>query len=716
MFKVIMLAVLLVVFMLRSDGAQAQSGSQSEVLNTEFESQTLGRVYQYRIYLPAGYAQSEQAYPVVYLLHGRGDTMAAWLNVRSTLDELIGNGTLPPVIVVMPDMPSSDRASYYVDSEYGGRLYRAEPVETAFFADLIPHIDSTYRTLADRASRIVGGYSMGGYGAIRYVLAHPDKFMGAIVLSPAVYTPLPPDDSSTREFGAFGSDVSLFDEEIYTRLNYPALLTTFSGEQRLHVFIAVGDDEWKHPNPADMEHDLDFEAHRFFNRVARVPGIASEFRVYDGGHDWDVWRPGFVEGMRYLANYLSTQPPDDRASGPQGWLTGTSGQDMAGGLDVDDDGSIYQALAVDGGLNDGLHAGGLDIAVVKSRADGVVQWTRQLGTSGNDRPYGLVVNAAREVVVVGYTQGDFADGGSAGGDDIIVFKLGPDGEMLWRTQIGTPAADRGYAVALADDNAIVISGYSKGDLAGSNAGDKDIITAKLSPDGEVLWLHQLGGDGEDKGQAVAIGPDGLIYSAGMTTSVLTSSAAGGIDGYVLALSPEGEQVDLVQFGTSEWDEVTGIAISEAGQIITAGFTAGDYAGALSGDKDIMVQVFNADFTPLAADQLGSNLNDKGAAVSLAADGSVWIAGYSDGAIGTNIGDFDVVLLHYDAAYARQSIWQIGTVERDGTDEWAEKNLFIVVYEDGVLLSGLTLGSFDDSPNNGGSDVFLLLPDVDLPPD
>jgi len=240
----------------------------------------------------------------------------------------------------------------------------------------------------------------------------------------------------------------------------------------------------------------------------------------------------------------------------------------------------------------------------------------------------------------------------------------------------------------------------------------------IIPNAGVIALGMLYGDGDfsDKGQAVAIGPDGLIYSAGMTTSALTSSAAGGIDGYVLALSPEGEQVDLVQFGTSEWDEVTGIAISEAGQIITAGFTAGDYAGALSGDKDIMVQVFNADFMPLAADQLGSNLNDKGAAVSLAADGSVWVSGYSDGAIDTNIGDFDVVLLHYDADYARQSIWQIGTVERDGTDEWAEKNLFMVAYEDGVLLSGLTLGSFDDSTNNGGSDVFLLLPDIDLPPD
>ena len=41
-----------------------------------------------------------------------------------------------------------------------------------------------------------------------------------------------------------------------------------------------------------------------FNQVARVPSIRSEFRVYDGGHDWDVWRPGFEEGLRYINRFL----------------------------------------------------------------------------------------------------------------------------------------------------------------------------------------------------------------------------------------------------------------------------------------------------------------------------------------------------------------------------------------------------------------------------
>jgi S-formylglutathione hydrolase FrmB len=179
------------------------------------------------------------------------------------------------------------------------------PVETAFIDDLIPHIDATYRTIADRTARIAGGYSMGGYGALRYVLAHPDVFSGAIVLSPAVYIPLPPVDSSTREFGAFGLGDQLFDEAIYTSLNYPALLETFDqAHLPISMFIAVGDDEWKNENPDDFLHDLDIEAHFVFNRVTRVQSITSEFRVYDGGHDWDVWTRGFIEGILFLAPRL----------------------------------------------------------------------------------------------------------------------------------------------------------------------------------------------------------------------------------------------------------------------------------------------------------------------------------------------------------------------------------------------------------------------------
>ncbi|HRL14458.1 MAG TPA: alpha/beta fold hydrolase, partial [Aggregatilineales bacterium] len=201
----------------------AQSPDTGTVEVHEFDSATLERAYAYTVYLPAGYADSQARYPVLYLLHGRGDNMDAWLNVRATLDRMIAAGDLPPLIAVMPDFPSSSRGGYYVDSLLDSILKRPEPVETAFMSDLIPHIDATFRTVASREGRALGGYSMGGYGALRYALAYPQTFTGAIVLSPAVYTPLPPRDSSAREFGAFGVDKALFDEDRYQSLNYPSL-------------------------------------------------------------------------------------------------------------------------------------------------------------------------------------------------------------------------------------------------------------------------------------------------------------------------------------------------------------------------------------------------------------------------------------------------------------------------------------------------------------
>jgi S-formylglutathione hydrolase FrmB len=218
------------------------------------------------------------------------------------------------VIAIMPDAPASRRAGFYIDSLFTGteqpKLPAGEPLESAFTQDLVAHVDATYRTKNDRLSRIVAGYSMGGYGALRYSLAHPELFGAAIVLSPAVYFPLPPPDSSTREFGAFGNGPLVFDPEIYTAKNYPALIPPFvASGLTLVMFIAVGDDERPIADPALAVHDLDYEAHTLYNKIRRVPKITSQLRVIDGPHDWATWRPTFVEGAEYVFAQLAKAAP-----------------------------------------------------------------------------------------------------------------------------------------------------------------------------------------------------------------------------------------------------------------------------------------------------------------------------------------------------------------------------------------------------------------------
>jgi enterochelin esterase-like enzyme len=283
-----------------------ENASQGVNKKSSFESPVLGRPFEYEVYLPDGYEANSLHYPVIYLLHGRGDTMYSWEFVKPDLDRMIREGQIPPIIAVLPDFPSSKRASYFVDSLYTDPILPGEKVETAFFQDLVPHIDATYRTITDRSGRAIAGYSMGGYGAVRYPLAHPEVFSAAIVLSPAVYVPLPPNDSSTRLYGAFGNGDQIFDADIFTAKNYPALIPSFEAHKLpLYMYIAVGDDEWRNPLPEDYEHDLDFEAHRLYNKITRAHYVVSEFRVLDGGHDTDVWQPAFVEGLTYISRFLA---------------------------------------------------------------------------------------------------------------------------------------------------------------------------------------------------------------------------------------------------------------------------------------------------------------------------------------------------------------------------------------------------------------------------
>ena len=289
-------------------GAVRLISAEGMITTHSAPSAMLGHDIDYLVYRPSDCVEDGSVrYPVLYLLHGRGDKMGAWTGIKTDLDKLILAGRIPPVLAVMPDAPSSRRASYYVDSLFrgNGRLPSGEAVEQAIVHDLVAHIDATLPTRAERGSRCIAGYSMGGYGAMRYALAHPETFGAAIILSPAVYVPLPPSDSSTREFGAFGSGIEPFVDGIYIAKNYLALLPAFAAKGLpLTAFIGTGDDESASPESGSAIHDIDYEAHTLYSRLRRIRGINVQLRVVDGGHNWNTWRPLFSEGVEYVFRRL----------------------------------------------------------------------------------------------------------------------------------------------------------------------------------------------------------------------------------------------------------------------------------------------------------------------------------------------------------------------------------------------------------------------------
>ncbi|PZF79216.1 alpha/beta hydrolase-fold protein [Jiangella anatolica] len=637
-----------------------------------------GVAVEYAAYLPAGYDETTDEYATIYLLHGRGDTLAAWQQVTADLDQLIADGTVPPLIAVMPDAPWSDRGSWYVDSEHTA----GEAVETALTQDLVGHIDATYRTVDDRDARAVGGYSMGGYGALRYALAHQDVFAAGLVLSPAVYVPLPPADSSAREFGGFGVGDTLFDDARYTELNYPALLASTDPELDTHLFIAVGDDEWANPDPAEAQHDIDFESARLYNAARRVDGVTAELRILDGGHDWDVWRPAFRDGLTDLAGYLRTTDPLPLP----GEITGTDGDDRAGGVAVTGDTTVTA-----------VNERGVDPVLTSD--DG---WTLPLASPANDRVYGLHTGPGGDLYTAGYTRGDL-DGQHPGNarDDAFAARVTSAGARQWLTQFGDPAAaDRAYASVPAPDGGLYVAGYTSGSVGGTqNAGDKDALLARLDADGTLLWTRQLGGPGEDKALAVTIGADRRVYVAGVTSQAMPGGTAnGGLDAWVARYTDAGTQDWLRQFGTTENDQFTALAPLPTQGVVAAGHTGGTLGAASHGGNDQLAVAVTSSGRARWITQDGTDGDDRAATVQVAGDGTITIAGHTDGRVGVSAGGVDVVVSTLGSRGQVRDRIQFGTEERDGADEWDESNLYLDAT--GTLITGLTFGG-----GRGLGDVF-----------
>lgn len=126
------------------------------------EDITFPQQLRFRVQLPADYETSGKRYPVLYLLPGGGADENDWFQ-HADIPSLADMG----VIIVVP----YNGVSFYVDWHDG-----SIKAETAYIGSLIPLIDGTYRTRADRAHRAVAGFSQGGGGALIWAARHPDLF------------------------------------------------------------------------------------------------------------------------------------------------------------------------------------------------------------------------------------------------------------------------------------------------------------------------------------------------------------------------------------------------------------------------------------------------------------------------------------------------------------------------------------------------------------
>lgn len=140
------------------------------------------------VFLPPSYQKDKhRRYPVVYALHGYSIGAEQWtheIHVPQTIEGAFANGA-KEMIVVLPDSKTVHGGSMYSSSVTTGDF------EQFIAHDVVAYIDAHYRTIPDRRSRGLVGHSMGGYGAARIGMKHPDVFGSLYIMSPCCLSPRP---------------------------------------------------------------------------------------------------------------------------------------------------------------------------------------------------------------------------------------------------------------------------------------------------------------------------------------------------------------------------------------------------------------------------------------------------------------------------------------------------------------------------------------------
>ncbi len=138
------------------------------------------------VFLPPGYAVNKtRRYPVVYALHGYSIGAEQWtreIHVPQTIEGAFARGA-QEMIVVVPDSKTVHNGSMYSSSVTVGDF------EYFIARDLVAYIDTHYRTIPSRTSRGLVGHSMGGYGASRIGMRHPEVFGSLYIMSPCCLSP-----------------------------------------------------------------------------------------------------------------------------------------------------------------------------------------------------------------------------------------------------------------------------------------------------------------------------------------------------------------------------------------------------------------------------------------------------------------------------------------------------------------------------------------------
>lgn len=355
------------------------------------------------------------------------------------------------------------------------------------------------------------------------------------------------------------------------------------------------------------------------------------------------------------------------------YSTGAVGSSAVTDMVTDNKGNVFLTgnfqSAVDFDPDMDLHilnsVGGDDIFISKTSPSGDVLWATRIGGPGEDHVNSIAMDREGNIIVSGsfHETVDFDPGPnvfplSAGENgDAFITKLDESGEFLWAIQITGDGFNEIRSGKTDASNNIFVTGHfeetadfdpTSGVSSLTSNGQEDIFLAKFTPEGQLTWVHGIGGPGSDSGRGVTVTLTGNVWVAGHFTESVdfnpkpdeaTLTAQGLEDIFVATYTAQGDYIRALRIGGNENDEVNGIHMDASGNILMTGMFKGNvdfnpstftaFLGSNGGDDGYVVKL-SPSGTYVWARSFGGEDNDKGIDISADYLGNILVTGFFKG--------------------------------------------------------------------------------------
>ncbi|EYF06974.1 Hypothetical protein CAP_1233 [Chondromyces apiculatus DSM 436] len=354
---------------------------------------------------------------------------------------------------------------------------------------------------------------------------------------------------------------------------------------------------------------------------------------------------------------------------------------------VDSAGNVFVAGTFRGELRgDGellmTSLGERDAYVLKLGPTGGLLWTARLGGPGDQRIYGVAVDAAEGVFITGEYKGELAFGSevlsSPETTNMFVARLDASGAPLCAREHGDADGDQfGIDVAAVGNGAVVVGMYfgtiELGGTTYGNAGDRDTFIARFDAQCEVVWSHAYGSTGADFGWSVAATAGGRV-ALGMDSPGTLDLGGGELpgddtddDALLASLGPSGEYLWGKRLGDGDSQWAPRVSFDLAGNVLAAGSLWGQMDLGVdvltsAGGPDVYVLKIDGAGTPLWGRRYGDGLEQHAFKTAVDASGAVLVTGGMQGTVDfgggsrASAGNMDLFVLKLDGD--GQHLWSL----------------------------------------------------------